>query len=334
MANRDVRARGELDPERIHRISSVAYRELHRRGVRTVGEFHYVHHQPDGTPYDDRTVLADAVIQAARDAGLRIAMLRVIYARAGAGRAPEGAQRRFADANLDDGFRDIDTLAARYANDADVRVGIAPHSVRAVAPGWLGEIARFADERKLMVHMHVAEQRKEIDACLAETGKRPVELVADAGLLSSRFVAVHATHLEAQEARLLGATSAFACLCPTTERDLGDGLPDVSALVNAGARLAVGVDSHVVTAPLEEIRAIETGERTRTERRITLPIDVPLAPYLWNVGSHESARACGFDDAGGEILVRRAHPDLALVDEADVLDALVFSAGSDVIVAS
>jgi formimidoylglutamate deiminase len=321
-----------LDPESIHRISKVAYAELHRRGVRTVGEFHYVHHAPDGTPYADRTILADAVIRAAKDAGLRVALLRVVYARAGQGRPPEGAQRRFSDARLDDALADVEALRSRYAGDPGVKIGIAPHSVRAVPPEWLPEIASFATLRRMPVHMHVAEQRAEIAACLAETGKRPVELLADRGCLSERFVAVHATHLEAHEAKLLGDAKSFACLCPTTERDLGDGLPDVGALVANGVRLAVGVDSHVVSSPIEEIRAIETGERLRREARVTLrPAEKTLAEFLWNAGSHESARASGFEDAGGVIRVRRDHPDLALVADADILDAIVFSANADVV---
>ena len=320
-----------LTPESIHAISLVAYRELHRAGVRTVGEFHYVHHQPGGAPYADRTVLADAVIQAARDAGLRIALLRVIYARAGAGRPPEGAQRRFSDADLDRALADVDTLRARYAGAADVRVGIAPHSVRAVPPEWLGPIAAYAGHA-LPLHMHVAEQPAEIAACLAETGRRPVELLADHGVLGPRFVAVHATHLAPHEPRLLGEAGAFACLCPTTERDLGDGLPDVGALRAAGVRLAVGVDSHVLTAPLEDLRGIDLGERLRTGRRVTLRASRPPArtpaEELWQLGSTESAVACGFDDAGGTITVDRAAPELALVKEEHLLDAVVYSGGN------
>ena len=179
-----------LTPATIHHISLVAYRELYRAGVRTVGEFHYVHHQPGGEPYADRCLLAEAVIAAARDAGLRIALLRVIYHRAGQGRAPEGAQRRFSDPSLDRALADIDTLRARHAGDPAVRIGVAPHSVRAVPPDWLPEIAAYAEKHALPVHMHVAEQPAEIAACLAETGKRPVELLAERGLLSPRFVAV------------------------------------------------------------------------------------------------------------------------------------------------
>ncbi|HTN90477.1 MAG TPA: formimidoylglutamate deiminase [Sorangium sp.] len=328
---------GSLTPESIHAISKVAYRELRAAGVRTVGEFHYVHHQPDGAPYADRTVLADAVIEAAREAGLRIALLRVVYARAGAGREPEGAQRRFSDASLDAALADVDALRARYAGCEDVRVGVAPHSVRAVPPAWLGEIARYAGERGLMLHMHVAEQPAEIEACLAETGRRPVELLVERGVLSERFVAVHATHLAPHEPALLGAARAFACLCPTTERDLGDGLPDVGALRAAGVRLCVGIDSHVITDPFEDLRGVELGERLRTGKRVTLRGEgggqggATPAEALWEIGSQRGAEACGFADAGGTIAIRRDAPALALVPEERLLDAVVYS-GSPAIV--
>ncbi|WP_438008616.1 formimidoylglutamate deiminase [Sorangium sp. So ce321] len=324
---------GSLTPESIHAISKVAYRELRAAGVRTVGEFHYVHHQPDGAPYADRTVLADAVIEAAREAGLRIALLRVVYARAGAGREPEGAQRRFSDASLDAALADVDALRARYAGREDVRVGVAPHSVRAVPPAWLGEIARYAGERGLMLHMHVAEQPAEIEACLAETGRRPVELLAERGVLSERFVAVHATHLAPHEPALLGAARAFACLCPTTERDLGDGLPDVGALRAAGVRLCVGIDSHVITDPFEDLRGVELGERLRTGKRVTLRGEGGATPSeaLWEIGSQRGAEACGFADAGGTLAIRRDAPALALVPEERLLDAVVYS-GSPAIV--
>lgn len=325
---------GSLTPESIHDISLVAYRELRAAGVRTVGEFHYVHHQADGTPYAERTALADAVIRAARAAGLRIALLRVIYARAGAGRPPEGPQRRFCDAHLEAAIADVEALCARYAGQGDVVIGVAPHSVRAVPPDWLPEIAAYAARRGLPVHMHVAEQPAEIAACLAETGRRPVELCADRGLLSERFVAVHATHLAPHEPALLGQARAFACLCPTTERDLGDGLPDVTALRAAGVRLCTGVDSHVITDPFEDLRGVELGERLRTGRRVTLRGGEERAPAeeLWRMGSQLGAEACGFADPGGTIAIDQAAPQLALVREERLLDAIVFSGGPGMVV--
>jgi formiminoglutamate deiminase len=323
---------GALTPESMHATSLVAYRELAAAGVRTVGEFHYVHHQPDGTPYDDRTVLADAVIRAARDAGLRIALLRVAYHRAGAGRDAEPGQRRFCDPAVDDVLRDVDTLRARWSSEPDVVIGLAPHSVRAVPPAWLRPLGEHAARHALPLHMHVAEQAREIDECLAETGRRPVELLAEQGLLSDRFVAVHATHLLAHEARLLGEARSFACICATTERDLGDGLPDLTALRTAGARLCTGVDSHVRVDPIEDLRALETHERLRTRTRITFrPATGTPAEQLWREGSLEGAAACGFADAGGQVILRRDHPSLALVDDEHVLDAVVFGAGPGVI---
>ena len=265
-----------------------------------MGEFHYVHHQPDGTPYDDRTILSEAMIHAAKAEGLRIALLRVAYHRAGPGLPAEPGQRRFCDRGVDDVLRDVDTLRAKFARDPDVVIGVAPHSVRAVPPEWLAPIAEYAERHELMLHMHVAEQRREIDECVAETGKRPIELLADKGVLSSRFAAVHATHLEPNEARLLGAERAFACICATTERDLGDGLPDVGALRAAGARLCIGIDSHVITDPIDDLRSLETHERLRSETRVTWqPAGGTLAEALWREGSIETAAACGFVDAGG-----------------------------------
>ena len=318
-----------LTPESIHATARVAYRELFRAGVRTVGEFHYVHHQPGGAPYADRTVLAEAVIQAARDEGLRVALLRTIYHRAGSGRPPEGAQTRFSDASLDDALADVDTLRSRYAGASDVRIGLAPHSVRAVPPAWLSPIAAYAELHRLPLHMHVAEQPGEIDACLAETGRRPVELLADHGVLGERFVAVHATHLAPHESTLLGVAKAQVCLCPTTERDLGDGLPDLSALRSAGVRLSTGIDSHVITHPIEELRALELAERLRTGKRSTLrPKEGTPAEELWRIGSHAGAVAVGFEDAGSTIAIDRAAPELALVPEEFLLDAIVYSGGA------
>ena len=327
-----------LTPESIDAVSAVAFAELARAGVRTVGEFHYIHHQADGTPYADRTLLADLVIDAAKRAGLRVALLRVAYHRAGPGRDAEPMQRRFCDPGVDDVLRDLDTLTARWRGDPDVVVGVAPHSVRAVPPAWLEPLRDWAARRGAPIHMHVAEQPREVDECFGETGRRPVELLAEHGILSDRFVAVHTTHLEPHEARLLGAARAFACICPTSERDLGDGLPDLAALRRAGARLCTGVDSHVLVDPIEDLRALETLERLRTRKRVTFrPSDrnsgaeSTPAEALWMAGSLVGAAACGFEDAGGQVVVHRDHPALALVDEEHLLDAIVFGAGSAVV---
>lgn len=330
------RAAGALDPESIFRVSRVAFAELRRAGVRTVGEFHYVHHQADGTPYDDRTILSDAVIAAAKAEGLRVALLRVAYHRAGPGRAAEPGQLRFTDPDVDTVLRDVDVLRVKYKDDPAVRVGVAPHSVRAVPPSWLAELTAYAARHDLPLHMHVAEQPREIEECVAETGKRPIELLADQGVLGDRFVAVHATHLLAHEARLLGEARAFACICASTEADLGDGIPDLGALRGAGVRLCTGVDSHVATDPIGDLRALETLERLRSGRRMTFdPLGCTPAERLWSEGSIEGARACGFDDVGGTIAIDRDHPALELVDPSLLVDAIVFgSAGHNLVVPS
>lgn len=318
-----------LTPERLFDVSRVAYRELRLAGASTVGEFHYVHHQPGGEPYDDRTVLAQAVVEAARAEGLRICLLRVAYHRAGPGAPAEPEQRRFCDASPDLVLRDVDALRVKYSGAPDVRVGLAPHSVRAVPPEWLSSLAAYAEEHALPLHMHVAEQPREIAECVAETGLRPVELLADRGVLSSRFVAVHATHLTAAEAELLGAAGAFACVCASTEADLGDGLPDLGRLRAASVRLTAGVDSHVVTDLVADVRALETLERLRSGRRVTFtPGAGTPAAQLWREGSITGAEACGFADAGGVVRVRRDHPALALVSDDALLDAIVFGGGS------
>lgn len=321
-----------LTPERVHAIARVAFRELRSVGTLTVGEFHYLHHQPDGTPYADRTLLSDVVIEAALAEGLRISLLRTIYHRAGKDRPAESAQKRFSDAKLDDALADVERLLSRWRGHADVRIGIAPHSVRAVPPDWLAPIGEFARAHDLPLHMHVAEQPGEVSSCLEETGRRPLELIADRGLLGPRFVAVHGTHLTGDEARLLGASGGFVCINATTERDLGDGHPDLGSLRAASVRLCNGIDSHVATDPFEEMRGPELGERLRTGRRVTERTVTPtLAERLWASASTEGAIAVGFPDAGGNLLVDLAHPSLALVERDRLLDALVFSARADVV---
>lgn len=309
-----------IDPDAALALSEMAFQELARNGVTAVGEFHYVHHSPSGAPYDDRNAMAEAVIEAARRVGLRITLLRVIYARAGFGRVSEGAQRRFSDPDIEAALGDVDRLRSRYAKDPAVRVGVAPHSVRAVPREWFARAAEYARAHGLPLHAHVAEQAREIHECMAEHGLRPVELLADIGALDERFVAVHATHLRRHEVRLLGESGAIACLCRTTERDLGDGAPDVSALRAAGVRLCMGVDSHAQSDPFEELRAIELDERTRTQQR-QVALD---GEGLLEAGSTHGYAAIGFEIEEDE--VRLDGSDLSLAGTGGTADAVVFGA--------
>ncbi len=312
-------------PERIEAVAREAFRELHDAGVRTVGEFHYVHHARGGVPYDDRNELAHRVIRAALDSGLRISLLRSVYERAGHGRSLVAGQDRFVDKSLDESLRAIDDLIGSYAGDDRVRIGIAPHSTRAVHPASWRELVSFARNRSLPFHVHVAEQPREIAECIEETGKRPLELLSDEGALSERFVVVHGTHLLPHEAVLLGEHRAFVCMCATTERDLGDGLPDLGALRSNGVRLCTGIDSHVVCDPFEDMRALETHERLRTRKRVAAARVGHPAKELWASASTEGAEACGFLGEGPMLSARTDHPFFAFVDHGDELDALVFS---------
>ena len=316
----------KLDPETIHAISHFAFVELAAAGVTAVGEFHYVHHQPDGTPYADRTAMADAVVRAALDAGLRIALLRVVYERGGSGLPPEAGQRRFVDRDSEAAFRDLETLTARYGGDERVRFGLAPHSVRAVTRDAIAASAAHAAERGLPFHMHVAEQRREIAECVAEHGRRPVELLDELGVLDGRFVAVHATHLGEGEASLLGRNRSFACICRTTERNLGDGSPDILALRDAGARLCVGVDSHATSDPFEDARAIELDERTRAERRVA----AAEAHCLLEALSREGYAAIGMDGAetADIVILDALDPALLGIPDELLVDGVVFAAGT------
>jgi len=312
-----------LGPETIYQLSHYAFVELALCGVTAVGEFHYVHHQPDGTPYDDRTELADAVVRAARDAGLRISLLRVLYQRAGAGKEPQGAQLRFSDHDVAAALSDVDTLSRRYQDDPAVAVGIAPHSIRAVPMDSIVSAADHARGSQLPFHMHVAEQKRELDESIAEYGAPPVRALAERGAIDDRFVAVHATHLEDDEVAVLGQARAFACICRTTERDLGDGLCRAADLVNAGVRLCTGVDSHASSDPFEEARAIELDDRSRTETRHS----AADATALLVAASRAGYDAIGLGWEGDQVVLNGQDPALCGIEADHLDDAVVFAAG-------
>lgn len=314
----------QMTPEDVYDLSAFAFAELALSGVSAVGEFHYVHHQASGQPYDNRTELSEQVIRAARDVGLRISLLRVLYERAGQDQPPEGAQRRFSDGRVEDALRDVAELIARYKDDPFVTVGLAPHSVRAVTLPSLIAARDFTNAHGIPLHMHVSEQREELRRCLSEHGRRPVELLHEHGLLSERFTAVHATHLTLPEAQMLGAAMSYVCVCRTTERDLGDGLMNATALHEAGARLCAGVDSHALSDPFEEARAIELDERLRAEQRQVLG----EAPILTKAATEHGYGSIGMTGlhTKDELTLSTNHPSLAGIDERCADDMLVFAA--------
>lgn len=261
-----------LSPEQLYAVSRQTFLEMALAGVTTVGEFHYVQHQADGTPYDDVSLLAKTVIQAARDVGLRIVLLRVGYARAGHQVAPNPRQRRFIDPDVEVFLSRVEALRRSVA-DPLVSVGLAPHSVRAVPKEWLRRIVEARLPGPL--HMHVAEQPAELRACLAETGRRPIELLADVGVLGPNFTGVHAIHLEANEVALLGQSRSMVCACPTTERNLGDGIVRADELMTAGVDVSLGSDSQAHIDLLDEAKQLEGHLRLlRLSRAVLFPKQV------------------------------------------------------------
>lgn len=313
-----------LGPDDLYAISRFAYTELAMSGVTAVGEFHYVHHGPGGRPYADRTELADAVIRAARDAGIRICLIRTAYLRAGYRQSAVPAQERFIDPSIELVLQDLDLLGARYRNDPLVTVGAAAHSIRAVPLPDVRALAAYAAAREMPFHMHVCEQHGELEECRSEHGTTPVALLANEGVLSPRFVAVHATHLDNAEIAALGDSGSFVCICRTTERDLGDGLPPTSGLLGAGARLCLGVDSHACENAFEEVRAVELDERSRLERRHA----AAEGRDLLDAATRQGYAACGLGESWRDdhVHLDPDDPSIAAIDPDCATDAILFGA--------
>ncbi|QDY77115.1 formimidoylglutamate deiminase [Streptomyces qinzhouensis] len=263
------RVAARLTPDTYHALARAAYAEMALAGITAVGEFHYLHHGPDGTPYADPNAMGEALIEAARDAGIRITLLDTVYLHGGLtadGHQPlEGPQIRFGDGSADAWYERWTRLRERADGDR-VTVGAAVHSVRAFAErdGY----AAFAERTDgVPVHVHLSEQPAENEACLAVHGVTPAALLDRHGFWKPTTTAVHATHLTDDDIRILGASGAGVCMCPTTERDLADGIGPAAALQRAGSPLSLGSDSHAVIDLLEEARAMELDERLRTRTR-------------------------------------------------------------------
>jgi formimidoylglutamate deiminase len=314
-------AAGRLDPDSAHAVALLAYREMVAAGFVAVGEFHYVHHRPDGTPYAPANAMALATAAAADEAGIEQVLLMTAYERAGAGAPPTAGQRRFCDTSAAAYLERVDALAQERPG----RVGLAPHSVRAVSRPWLEEIGRYAEAAGMVVHIHACEQRREIAECLAEHGRRPIELLADAGVLGARTTIVHATHASDGELDLLAEAGASVCVCPTTEANLGDGYLPALRLFERGIRVCIGTDSNTVIDPVVELREIEAVARRTAERRnVLVPAgdDGPTA-YLLGAGSRCGAEALGLETVA-DVEIDLTHPQLAGVAAADVTAALIF----------
>ncbi|WP_329217958.1 formimidoylglutamate deiminase [Streptomyces sp. NBC_01485] len=278
-----------LTPETYHQLARAVYAEMALAGITAVGEFHYLHHAPGGTPYADPNAMGEALIEAAAEAGIRITLLDTAYLSAGFGQAPNAHQLRFSDG-------DADAWAARCSllKERDhARIGAAVHSVRAVPADQLATVARWAQERRAPLHVHLSEQTAENDACREAHGRTPTQLLAEHGVLGPRTTGVHNTHLTDEDIALLGRSGTGTCMCPTTERDLADGIGPAVALQAAGSPLSLGSDSHAVIDLLEEARAMELNERLRTRTRGHW-----TAAALLRAASADGHAALGNPDAG------------------------------------
>ena len=258
-----------LTPETYGELAAMTFAEMALSGITGVGEFHYIHHQQDGTRYANPNEMGLAMVAASQRAGIRMALLDVAYLHAGLDKPePLAEQKRFSDGTIDNWLDRVDALGEGDINGEHGpgwTVGMAPHSVRAVHPNELEEVV--ANRHGKVVHVHVSEQPAENAACIAATGKTPTQVLADAGLLGRHFTAVHATHLTATDISLLGSSHSGVCMCPTTERDLADGVGPASSLSAGGAVLSLGTDSNAFIDMFEEARAVETDERLVTGKR-------------------------------------------------------------------
>lgn len=251
-----------LDPDSYLALARAVYAEMALAGITCVGEFHYLHHAPGGGPYLDPDAMGHAVAQAARDAGIRITVLDTCYLSSGFGKELTDPQRRFGDGDIHGWL----TRISRFDPGPGAKLGAAVHSVRAVAPRDIELVAEWA-ARGAPLHAHVSEQPAENEQCLAAYGRTPTQVLHAAGALASNLTAVHGTHLSAEDITLYGLNRAGVCLCPTTERDLADGIGPAAALRAAGVRLSLGSDSHAEIDLLAEARAVEMHERLRTGTR-------------------------------------------------------------------
>lgn len=358
-----------LSPEDVYDAARQTFLEMLLAGCTTVGEFHYLHNAVEGTPYDDPNLLAKQVARAAQETGIRIALLRVAYFRAGFEVEANRQQRRFIEPDAEvylqraaDLQRDIEreNANANSKSSADAVpfawFGVAPHSIRAVTLEQLKEINRFAHARKLPLHIHAAEQPAELAACRRETGRTPVQLFSDEGLLNERFTAIHAVHITPEEARQLGQARANVCACPTTERNLGDGIVPAALLLQESVSLALGSDSHTQIDILEDARELEYHLRLAHLSRAVLPHresktnaagqeydqdssdehDVSrLAARMFECATVGGARSLGASEFAGELAPQHAadfftvdlnDPTVAGAGAEDLLAAIVFSA--------
>jgi formimidoylglutamate deiminase len=333
-----------LTPDDVYDASRMAFLEMALSGITAVGEFHYLHNTPDGGSYDDSNLLAKEVMRAAGEVGLRIALLRVAYGRSGFQTEPNPKQARFVESSADAYLRNLEGLIASVSRGsvaqdsealADDRgntpqaawVGVAPHSVRAVPLDYLREVIAYANENDLKTHMHVAEQPAEVSACIEEYGRTPIALLESEALLSERFTAVHAIHVTPKAIPSFAKSGAMVCACPTTERNLGDGVVPADEYFRHGVPMCLGTDSHAQIDLLEDARELEYHLRLRKLERAVLS-----ATELFDCATINGARSIGAPGGALEMgmpadffTVDLDDPSIAGASKDDLLASILFT---------
>ncbi len=306
-----------LTPEQVNAIAAQLYVEMLKSGYTAVGEFHYLHHAPDGAPYGDLAEMSQQVIAAADLAGIGITLLPVLYGFGGfGGKAVGSGQRRFLN-DPDRYLRLVESLVERRRRRTDaagqLQIGVAPHSLRAVTPKSLAAVLQGIEafHPGAPLHIHIAEQMKDVEDCLAWSGRRPVEWLFEHHTVDRRWCMVHATHISDEEIRRLAGSGAVAGLCPTTEANLGDGIFPAPAYFDAGGAFGIGSDSHISVSPIEELRWLEYGQRLLHRRR-NLLAEGPSRPSV-------GARLYGMALAGGAQALGRPIGRLAAGCRADLV---------------
>lgn len=289
------RAALSFSPEDVFDVARFCFLEMLGAGITTVGEFHYLHNDPSGNAYADPSELAHRVIAAAEDVGIRICLLRAAWARAGIAEALRPDQRRFATPDLEAWLTQTVDLVESVRRNPLVTVGVAPHAIRTVPRHWLSPMHSLAYGLAAPLHMHVAEQPTEVSACLQEYGRRPVEVLADAGIIDEHFTAVNATHISFREIEVLGTPGPTVCACPGAERDLGHSFMPGLELIRSGARIALGTDNQAMIDPLQDMRLLEFHERQRRQSRVVLAHEESgqhaIAPVLLGMATFNGARS-------------------------------------------
>lgn len=316
-----------LDPDMLYRLARATFGEMLLAGITTVGEFHYLHHQPGGVPYSDPNAMSEAMIVAAADAGIRLTLLDTLYLRGGLDEDLSPTQLRFSDGTPEAWVERVEGLRATPR----LRVGAAIHSIRAVERDDMAQLVDWAHANDAVVHAHVSEQPAENAVSIREYGHSPVHVFAEAGALDERFTAVHATHLDDADIELLANAGATCCICPTTERELADGIADSGRMATAEIPMSLGTDAHAVIDMHEEMRAVELNQRLSTGRRGTHD---PLE--LLNMATVAGARSVGWPELGR--IAVGAPADMTTValngvrmagtDHSNALDAAVFAAAA------